>query len=345
MPPTCPEGCSKRAVTKGVPVVDVHTHGTGLLPRPAWAVYRFVNRGHMPPDLGFDVLGPAGVDAVVAKAVGDPIVTRFHRGSPWAAVERQLEHIRSQATAAGAILATGADAVGAAQGQGHPAVVLGLEGADVLDGRVYRVDELFALGVRVVGLVHYVDNSLGTVCMPWQQWLPVRLPVRRRPTGLSPFGHDAMRRMQELGVLVDLAHADRATTLAACAAAAAPVISSHTGARALQDFDRFLGDEELRAVAGTGGLVGLWPFHYRDRGVADLADFARHASYLAELIGVDHLCIGTDMNGVSGLMDGYRGETDFPVLTDTLARAGFTADEVAAVAGGNFLRVWRACGG
>ena len=321
------------------PVVDVHTHGTGFVPAPAWSLYRLVNRGHMPPDLGFDVLGPAGVDAVVAKAVGDPIVTRFHPTSPWNAVVRQLDRLRAQCAAVDGVLAAGPSDLGS----GRPAVVLGLEGADVLDGRIERVDELFALGVRVVGIVHYVDNSLGSVCMPWQEWLPVRLPVRRRAEGLSGFGAAAVHRMQTLGMVVDLAHADRATTLAACSVASAPMISSHTGARALQDFQRFLGDDELRAIAATGGLVGLWPFHYRGQGVADRDDFARHASYIAELVGVEHLCIGTDMNGVSGLMDGYSGETDFPVLTGALREVGFTDDEVAAIAGGNFMRVWREC--
>ena len=327
------------------PVIDVHTHGTGFVPAPAWALYRLVNHGHMPPDLGFDVLEAAGVDAVVAKAVGDAIVTRFHLASPWEAVRRQLGRLRTQCEAVHGVIATDPETLVDASASDRVAVVLGVEGADILDGRRERVDELFELGVRVVGIVHYVDNSLGTVCMPWQRWVPFPLPLKRRSPGLSAFGQSAVTRMQDLGMVVDLAHADRATTLATCAVATAPVISSHTGARALQDFERFLSDEELRAIAGTGGLVGLWPFQYRGRGVADLDDFARHAAYMAELIGPDHLCIGTDMNGVSGLMDGYSGETDFPVLTDTLASAGFTPEEVRGVAGGNFLRVWRLCGG
>jgi membrane dipeptidase len=143
-------------------------------------------------------------------------------------------------------------------------------------------------------------------------------------------------------MVVDLAHADRETTRQACEVTSAPVLSSHTGARALQDFARFLSDDEARMIAATGGLIGLWPFHYRGRGVRDVDDWARHAGYLAELVGAEHLCIGTDMNGVSGLMDGYRGEEDLPVLADALRVTGFSDTEVAGIAGENVLGVLKA---
>ena len=152
-----------------------------------------------------------------------------------------------------------------------------------------------------------------------------------------------MAALIDAGTLVDVAHGDRDTVLAVCeqvGAAGRPVVSSHAGARAVRDFARFHDDAELRAIAATGGLVGLWPFRYRDQGVGDLDDWVRHATYLAELLGPDHLGIGTDMNGVSGLMDGYRGEHDLPVLTDALRRrAGFDDGEVRAILGGNARRV------
>jgi membrane dipeptidase len=318
-----------------VPVIDVHVHGRGLLPRAVDAAYRVVTRPH-PHDVDFDVLAGAGVDAVVAKAVGDGIVTRWHRGSAWSSVMRQLESLRTQAGLGGCRLATDGPEL---TGGGGPAVVLGLEGGDVINAPE-RVAELHAAGVRVVGLVHYVDNGLGSVCLPWQGWVPVPLPIRRRTPGLTDLGRDVVAAMNSLGVVIDVAHADRATTLAVCEASTAPVVSSHTGARALQDFARFIDDDEARAIAATGGLIGLWPFHYRGRGVADVDDFARHGGHLAALVGPEHLCIGTDMNGVSGLMQGYRGEEDFPVLTDALRATGFSDEEVRGVAGGNFARVF-----
>jgi membrane dipeptidase len=326
-----------------MPVVDAHTHGTGFLPRPIAAGYRAITRPH-PHNVELGELRACGVDAVVAKAVGDGVVTRWHwPASPWTAVVRQLDALRSQADAGGCRVVTDPHAVGDG---GAPAVVLGLEGGDVVGRQPDRLDDLYARGVRVMGLVHYVDNALGTVCLPWQGWVPGlgRLPldrVRRAP-GLTALGADVIAHMNELGMVVDLAHADRETTRQACEVTSAPVLSSHTGARALQDFARFLSDDEARMIAATGGLIGLWPFHYRGRGVRDVDDWARHAGYLAELVGAEHLCIGTDMNGVSGLMDGYRGEEDLPVLADALRVTGFSDTEVAGIAGENVLGVLKA---
>ncbi len=326
-------------LTSGPPVIDVHVHGRHLVAAPLWAAYRRAVGTSMPADLPLTVLAEAGVHAVVAKAVGDRIVTRFHPTTRWRAVLGQLEDLRRQAGEAGAEVVADTAGLLDARRRGRPAVLLGVEGADVLAGRLSRLDALHGAGVRVLGLVHYADNSLGSVCLPWQDWLPVPIPARRHRPGLTGFGGEVVDRCAELGIVVDLAHADRPTCLAACERARQPVISSHTGARALQDFRRYLSDEEARAVAATGGLLGLWPFRFGDEGMADVADFGRHAAYLADLVGPDHLCIGTDMNGVTGLMDGYAGEHEFAVLGDALRGAGFGEDDVGGVLGGNAGRV------
>src|SRR5262245_6555707 len=114
-------------------VVDLHTHGTALLPRPVAAAYRAATRGSMPADVGFGELAACGVDAVVAKAVGDPVVTAFHLPtSPWRCVLDQLESLRRQAATGGAVLARDADDIVAARAAGRTAVVLGVEGADTV---------------------------------------------------------------------------------------------------------------------------------------------------------------------------------------------------------------------
>ncbi len=325
-------------------VVDVHVHGRHLVPAPLWAAYRRAVGASMPPDLPLDVLAEAGVDAVVAKAVGDRIVTRFHPTTRWRAVRRQLDSLRHQSAAAGADIVLDTGDLARARARGRPAVFLGVEGADILAGRLARLEALHQAGVRVLGLVHYADNSLGSVCLPWQDWLPVPVPARRHRPGLTAFGGQVIDRCAELSILVDLAHADRPTCLAACQRSRRPLVSSHTGARALQDFRRYLSDEEALAVAATGGLVGLWPFRFGEDGMADVADFSRHAAYLAELIGPEHLCIGTDMNGVTGLMDGYAGEHQFAVLAGALLRAGFSERDAAGALGGNALRVMEVVG-
>ncbi|MEY2568907.1 MAG: hypothetical protein QOE35_3436 [Actinomycetota bacterium] len=324
-------------------VVDTHAHGIGFIPQPARSLYRFVNRTTMPADEPFSVLGQAGVDAVVAKAVGDPVVTRWHRNHPWTAVDSQLEVITLQIERAGGRTVRTAAEVRAQQGRG-PAGVLGVEGADAIGHDVDRLDAWAQRGVRVVTIVHLADNQIGTTCLPWQQYVAGRLPVRRKVgEGLSPFGGRVVDRMNEVGMVIDLAHADHRTVLDVVERTTAPVAATHSGARARQDFPRFLSDDELRAIAGTGGVVGLWPYNHRGKGVRDLGDLVGHAQYVADLVGPQHLCIGTDMNGVPGLMAGYRGETDLPLVTHALLAAGFTEPDVEGILGLNFLRVLETC--
>jgi len=317
-------------VLDGATVVDMHVHGPGLVPRLYAAAYRVGYRAisgqAVPPAEGFDVLGASGVDLVVAKAVGDPVVTRWYRGRGWEAVEKQLARLEVELSAAGVELGRGA--------------LLGVEGGDTLESTEH-VDTWHARGVRVVTIVHLSDNRLGRTCMPWQQFVARWVPVGRRGVdGLTGLGRAVVQRMQQLGMLVDVAHCDRRTLLDTVEVAEAPVASTHTGARALQpEFPRFLSDEELRAIASTGGVVGLWPYFSRGRGVPDMGELVAHARYIADLVGVEHLCLGTDMNGVPGTAAGYRGERDVPAVAQALKDSGFAPAEVAAVMGANAARV------
>ena len=324
-------------------VIDVHTHAVGFVPQPFRSLYRLINRTTMPPDEGFHVLRAAGVDAVVAKAVGDPVVTRWYRGGAWTAVERQLASVARQIEAAGGRLVRTPDELAAAHAAGHPAAILGVEGADALgtdpDLVDARIGEWHGRGVRVVVLVHLGDNQFGTTCMPWQDYVGPLPTRRRRDLGLSPLGRRAVQRMQALGIVVDVSHADSRTTFDIVEQSTRPVIASHSGARARGDFARFLSDDEIRAVARTGGVIGLWPYNHRGRGVRDMADLVGHASYIADLIGPEHLCIGTDMNGVPGLMAGYHGEVDLPRITDGLLTR-FDEADVRGILGTNFMRTW-----
>jgi microsomal dipeptidase-like Zn-dependent dipeptidase len=322
-------------------VLDLHTHGPGFVPRPFRTVWRTVTVG-APAEAGFGALRKGGVDAAVAKAVGDPIVTRWYVGrSPWDAVEKQLAQIERQADDAGALVVRSVEGLLQARAQGTPAVVLGVEGADAVGRDVDRIDAWHERGVRVIVLVHLRDNLLGTTSLPWQRYAGP-LPVRRHATpGLSQLGLRVVERMIRLGILVDVAHADRATLLAVAGAATAPVVSSHAGARALQDFERYLADDELRAIASTGGVIGLWPYRFRRAGVRDITELVAHARHIADAVGPEHLAVGTDMNGVPGVMAGFSGQADLPKLTSALLDGGFSDREVAGILGANALRVLR----
>ena len=92
-------------------------------------------------------------------------------------------------------------------------------------------------------------------------------------------------------------------------------------------------------LISTGGAIGLWPFHHRGHGVADVRALVAHARHVAGLAGPEHLCIGTDMNGVPGVMDGYCGEPDLPLVTAALLDGGFAEAEVRGILGDNIRRV------
>jgi microsomal dipeptidase-like Zn-dependent dipeptidase len=326
-------------VLAGDLVIDTHVHGLRFVPEPARSAYRLVNRRTMPPEVGLDELAAHGVDAVVAKAVGDPVVTRWYGRNPWSAVLRQLDALVEQTDAAGGSVVTTAEEVrGAAEG-GRLAVILGLEGADAVGEDLDRVGVLAGRGVRVVVPVHLGDNQFGTTCLPWQRYVGP-LPVRRRTgVGLSPLGAELVDAMDDLGIVIDLSHADTTTAAQVMGRTRHPVMVSHTGARALQDFARFLSDDQAAAVARSGGVMGLWPYHHRGRGVTDLDGLVAHARHLAAAAGVGHLCIGTDTNGVPGVAEGFADGRDVPALAKALSEAGFTPEETRGLIGENFLRV------
>jgi len=321
-------------------VVDTHVHTLDYLPAFAGSVFRWFIRGTVPPPFFLNQLSAAGVDAVVANAVGDRTATAWWGRPPWRAVREQLRRIRVQAERANATTATSAAEIRRASEAGQPAVMLGLEGGDGIGTSISRVDELFRLGVRLVIPVHLRDNQIGTTCLPWNRYVGVPFYRTRRARGLTEFGGAVVERMNQLGIIVDVSHSDSATLHDIAAHSRSPVMASHAGAQSVENFPRFLADGGIRAVARTGGLVGLWPYRYKGRGAADFDALMRHARHIASLVGAAHLCLGTDINGVPGVLAGYRGEKDVWLIADHLKSSGFSQDEIEGIMGGNFMRVF-----
>jgi membrane dipeptidase len=256
-------------------------------------------------------------------------------------VQNQLAAIRTEASRAGARIVLTATEVRTSAGDGSLAVILGLEGADCVGTDLGLLSQLATDGVRVVVPVHLGDNQIGTTCLPWQKYVGP-LPVRRQEIGLTSFGAEFVRAANDHGVVIDGSHADEPTLMAMVEHSSAPVICSHAGARAVSSFERYLSDDAIRAVAGTGGVIGLWPYFMRGSGTPTLEALAAHARHIANLVGPEHVCLGTDMNGVPGLAEGYRSEKDVPLIAKHLSAAGFSDAEVDAIMGENFLRVLEA---
>ena len=321
-------------------VVDTHVHTMDYLPAFAASVFRWFIRDTVPPPFFLDQLSPAEVDVVVANGVGDRTATAWWGRPPWRAVREELRRIRAAAERAHATVATSAAEVRQAFDAGQPAVILGLEGADGIGANIGRVDELYRWGVRLVIPVHLRDNQIGTTSLPWNRYVGLPFFHPRRARGLTKFGCKVVERMNQLGIIIDVSHSDSATLHDIAERSRSPIIASHAGAKAVDDFARFLDDDEIRAIARTGGLVGLWPYRYKGHGAADFDALMAHARHIADLIGAAHLCLGTDINGVPGMLTGYRAEKDVWLIAEHLKSSGFSQDEVEGIMGGNFMRVF-----
>ncbi len=201
--------------------------------------------------------------------------------------------------------------------------VLAIEGLHALDGQLASVDTLFAAGYRMMGLTHFFDNEVAASAHGVSH------------AGLNPFGRDVIARMDSLGIIVDLAHASPQTVTDVLAMATRPLVVSHTGVAATCPGPRNLTDDQLRAIAAKGGLIGIgyWEGAVCTLGVESIVKGIMHA---VQVMGVGHVGLGSD----------YDGATHMPFATDELARitdgllrAGMSPNDIRRVMGGNVLEL------
>jgi membrane dipeptidase len=201
--------------------------------------------------------------------------------------------------------------------------LLGVEGAYPLEGDVRNVDALFGAGFRMMAPTHFYDNEWGGSAHG------------ERKTGLTDKGREMIRRMEALGMLVDLAHASAATIDDVLAVSTRPVVVSHTGVKGTCDNNRNLSDEQLRKIAATGGVVGIGYWEAATCG-KDARAFARAVRHAADVVGVAHVALGSDFDGAVDMPFDTRGVVQ---VTDALLEAGFSDEEVRAIMGGNVFRL------
>lgn len=266
------------------------------------------------------------------------------------------------------VLATTADEVEAADGR--VASLLGMEGGHCIDGSLAVLRMMRALGVRYLTLTHNRN-------VPWAD-AATDEPVLH---GLSEFGEDVVREMNRIGMLVDLSHVSADVMRHALRVTAAPAIFSHSSARALCDHPRNVPDDVLGALAANGGVcmvtflpafvspaVAEWSAaakaEARRRGIekadpaydalmarlaeqrppptATLAQVVAHVEHVREVAGIDHVGLGGDYMGDEPMPEGLEDVSAYPRLFDALADRGWTAADLAKLAGENTLRVLRA---
>jgi membrane dipeptidase len=229
-------------------------------------------------------------------------------------------------------LALDADDVQRIFRDGRIASLLGMEGGHALGGSLDTLRAFFDAGVRTLGLTHRCTNDLADAATD-----------RSRHGGLSRLGVEVVREMNRLGMLVDLAHASPATMRDALDASEAPVVWSHAGARGVVDHPRNVPDDVLARLPANGGVVMITfvPEFIGHAGTATLADVADHIDHARRVTGVDHVGLGGDFEGSPRAVAGLEDVSTYPALLAELSRRGWSREELAKLAGGNFLRVLR----
>jgi membrane dipeptidase len=217
----------------------------------------------------------------------------------------------------------------AAHAAGEPALIQDIEGLDFLEGKLERLQECHRRGVRHVQLVHYTPNDIGDF-----------QTGEIRHDGLTPFGSAVIRECNRLGLVVDVAHGAEDLVRQAAKISSKPLLLSHTalqGSKAMGATPltaRQVSPAHARAVAATGGAVGAWHFF------PSLQRYVDGLKELVDVLGVDHVCIGTDASSNPGLMPDHGS---FSRLVDVLLKSGFSGPETGKIVEGQLPA--HLCGG
>lgn len=242
-----------------------------------------------------------------------------------------------------------ADDILEARQQGRLAIAFDLEGMNALDGDVNMVNVYYALGVRQMLFAYNINNPAGGGCHDSDQ-------------GLTDFGRAVIREMNRVGMLVDCSHSGCRTTLEAMELSQAPVIFSHSCAKAVWKHGRNITDEQIKACARTGGVIGINGLGiFLGRNDISSANFVDHVAHIAGLVGPEHVGIALDYafdsDEIGELLGGnerywpkeeyaevsrFLPPEQLPEIVETMVQRGFSDAEITGILGGNFLRVARA---
>jgi len=203
------------------------------------------------------------------------------------------------------------------------ATLLGAEGAEPLEGKLEHLDALFAAGYRLMSPTHFTDTDIGGSSSG------------EGKGGLTELGREWVRAMEAKGILIDLAHASPATVIDVTSMATKPLIVSHSGVRGTCDNNRNLSDDELRAIARTGGVIGIGYWETATCG-RDADSVARAILYTADKVGFEHVALGSDFDGATVMPFDATG---IPLITEALLRRGVSERNIQLVMGKNVLRV------
>lgn len=249
----------------------------------------------------------------------------YATGEAWKEYHRQLTALKDLLKTLPATLATTVAELDNATKNKKVAAFIACEGGDFLDGNVELLDEMYRDGVRSIQLVHYAPNALGDLQTEATQH-----------NGLSKVGKEVVLRMNKLGMVVDVAHASFKTVQDVVGITNAPIILSHSILK-MEDTRplsrRAITPEHAKLIAGTGGVIGAWPSGFNN----SFEEFVDNTLRLVDVAGIDHVGLGTDMDG--NFKPVFGSYLQLPQWAEALKAKGLSKEEVGKILGGNARRV------
>lgn len=212
--------------------------------------------------------------------------------------------------------------------EGKIAAVLSIENASAIGDDLANMERLYRRGVRIMSLTWNQSNRLADGALDQQHG------------GLTALGRQVVMRMQELGMVIDVSHLSERSFWDVLAVSHGPLLATHSNAAGLTPHARNLTDDQLRAIARRGGVVGV-NFYPALTGGASLDRVLNHIDYLVNVVGVDHVGLGSDFDGFSQRVKGLEDVSKLPNLTAGLLARGHSPDAIRKILGGNALRVFR----
>ncbi|WP_033150476.1 membrane dipeptidase [Prevotella sp. RM4] len=214
--------------------------------------------------------------------------------------------------------------------QGLKSIMLGIENGIAIDGKLENLQHFVDRGIVYMTLCHNGDNDICDSASKTQH----------THHGVSAFGEQVIKEMNRLGVLVDMSHAGEESFYQALEISCKPIVCSHSSARALCDHPRNLTDDQMRALAQKGGVAQTTIYHgfLKKDGEATINDVIAHLEHAIDVMGIDHVGLGTDFDGDGGVR-GLADSSELINFTRRLLARRFSEHDIQKIWGGNFLRV------
>lgn len=214
---------------------------------------------------------------------------------------------------------------------GKHTIMLGIENGQAIEDNLDNIDHFAQRGIVYITLCHNGDNQICDSARGNHTW-----------GGVSPFGRQVIERMNRLGIMVDLSHGGEQSFYDALELSSKPIVCSHSSCRALCDHPRNLTDDQMRQLALKGGVMQVTAYHgfLSLNDDASIATFMQHLNHAVDVMGIDHVGIGTDFDGDGGV-PGLADSSDLMNLTRHLLMQGYTTTDIEKLWGGNWLRVMK----